>query len=272
MALAVAFLSLVVSFRVVAALGRARLPRQVLHLWLARQQRALHLVVAVVRWVDHRRLVPFLSHRALRPEAGQQRPRHLLVAAARSVDDRRLVPFLSRRALRRGARPQATARRPVARLACHEPFLARMAEQPRLLPAESSRPVARPVCREACPAQMGELPRPFQAELSASRWWEPAQAASSAWHEPYPVQMVMAIYQPALLSRRAWVCLFQTAKYLLELLSHRAVPAPVFLAGQVKPAPSPLPQRVGSRQQPAGCLLFVQPRALAEEYSSGSRF
>jgi hypothetical protein len=61
-------------------------------------------------------------------------------------------------------------------------------------------------------------------------------------------------------------------KYLLALLSHPAIPAQVCLAGQVKPAPCPLAQRVGSRQEPAGCLLFVLPRAWAEEYSSGSRF
>jgi hypothetical protein len=86
--------------------------------------------------------------------------------------------------------------------------------------------------------------------------------------------MVMAKYPPALLSHQAWVCLARTAKekYLLALLSHPALPARVFLAGQVKPAPSPLAQRVGLRQQPAGCPLFVLPHALAEEYSSGSRF
>jgi len=55
-ALAVAFLSLVASCRVVAAPGSAR------------QQVALHLSVAA-RQVDHRRLVLFLSRRALRPEA-----------------------------------------------------------------------------------------------------------------------------------------------------------------------------------------------------------
>jgi hypothetical protein len=69
-------------------------------------------------------------------------------------------------------------------------------------------------------------------------------------------------------------CLVQTAKakYLLELLSRLAARARVCRAGQVKPAPFPLAQRVGSRQQPAGCLLVVQPHVLAEEYSSGSRF
>jgi hypothetical protein len=70
---------------------------------------------------------------------------------------------------------------------------------------------------------------------------------------------------------RACLCLVQTVKvrFLPELVVR---PPRVFLAGQVKPAPSPLAQRMNSRQQPPGCLLFVQQHALAEEYSSGSRF
>ena len=68
MAQAAAFLSLVASFRVVAVPGRARLPGQVLHLWLARLPRALHLLVAGHQ-VDHRRLALFLSRRALHQEA-----------------------------------------------------------------------------------------------------------------------------------------------------------------------------------------------------------
>jgi len=101
--------------------------------------------------------------------------------------------------------------------------------------------------------------------------WSPLRASHRAW--VCLVQMAMAKYPPAPLSHRAWVCLARMAKakYRLELLSHRAVPAQVCRADQVKPAPCPLAQRVGSRQQPAGCLLFVQPHALAEEYSSGSR-
>ncbi|MGH7983440.1 MAG: hypothetical protein ACREFF_09905, partial [Candidatus Udaeobacter sp.] len=96
--------------------------------------------------------------------------------------------------------------------------------------------------------------------------WSSLRASHRAW--VCHVQMVMAKYPPALLSHRLWVCLARTVKpkYLLELLSHRAVPAQAFLAAQVKPAPCPLAQRVSSRQQPAGCLLFVQPHALAEEY------
>jgi len=66
---AAAFLSLVASFRVVAVPGRARLPGQVLHLWLARLQRALHLLVVAGHQVDHRRLALFLSRRALHQEA-----------------------------------------------------------------------------------------------------------------------------------------------------------------------------------------------------------
>jgi hypothetical protein len=95
---------------------------------------------------------------------------------------------------------------------------------------------------------MAEPPRLLQAELS-----RPVERL--ACHEP---------------------CRVQTAKgkYLLELLSRLAARARVYRAGagQVKPALSPLAQRVGSRQQSAGCLLVVQPHVLAEEYSSGSRF
>ena len=121
-----------------------------------------------------------------------------------------------------------------------------MAELPRLPPAESSHRVGCLVCHEACLVQLAELPRRVLAALSRP-------VARLACHEP---------------------CLVQTAKAkcLLDLLSHPAVRARVCLAAQAKLAPSPLARRVGSRQQLARCLVVVQPHALAEEYSSGSRF
>ena len=58
------------------------------------------------------------------------------------------------------------------------------------------------------------------------------------------------------------------AKYLLELLSHRAVRARVSLAGQVKPALFPLAQQVGSHQQPGTRRrLVARLRGSAAEYS-----
>src|SRR5438094_807030 len=56
--------------------------------------------------------------------------------------------------------------RQVARLACHEPYPAQMAELPRLPPAESSHRVGCLVCHEACLVQMAELPRRVLAALS----------------------------------------------------------------------------------------------------------
>lgn len=58
---------------------------------------------------------------------------------------------------------------------------------------------------------------------------------------------------------RIWVCLAQKmkAKHLLELLSPPAVPAPVYLAGPVKPA---LPVAL---QPLVDCQLVVRPRELA---------
>jgi hypothetical protein len=70
-ALAVAFLSLVVSCCVVAVPGRVRLLAQALRLWLARQQRALRLLVVVARRVDHKCPALFLSRRPVHPEARQ---------------------------------------------------------------------------------------------------------------------------------------------------------------------------------------------------------
>ena len=78
-----AFLSLVASFRVVAALDRARRQRRVLHLWPARQQRALRLLVVAARRVDHKRPALFLSRCPFHPEA-----RRWVAADARAHDGR----------------------------------------------------------------------------------------------------------------------------------------------------------------------------------------
>lgn len=242
MVLAVAFLFLVVSFRVVAALGRARLPRQVLHLWRVRQQPALHLLVAVARRADHRRPALFLSRRAPQQEgrrwAAVSLAGELPVAVAVPGHDAHAHPRL----------PAAECRIAHAQVLRHDVAAECFHDRPR--PNSDSHPACAVVAgRVLAVAVKGE--KQVARSLPAPRLdWSSLRA-----------------------SHRAWVCLARMAKakYRLELLSHRAVPAQVCRADQVKPAPCPLAQRVGSRQQPAGCLLFVQPHALAEEYSSGSR-
>jgi len=158
--LAVAFLSQVVSFRVVAAPGRAQLPAEVLHLWLGHQQRALHLLLVVARPVDHRHLALFLSrHRALRP----------------------------------GARRQAALDRLVARLVCHELCLAQMAELLRPAQMASWHPAARPVGHEACPVQMEEPLRLLQV----ASWHRTARPGAHGASRPVQMAELLRLLQAA---------------------------------------------------------------------------